>query len=476
MKHHRDTHILDQQLQELELTGGGNGASAGLVSASNNLDRAWLLWENRRFLWRCTLCGLVLAAIFAFWLRKSYTSITRLMPPEREAMSTSPMAMMSAMSGNSSGGSAGSSLGDVASDLLGSKSQSALVATILEGRTVADALIQQFDLCKVYKVGYLADARARLKKHTEIAEDKKSGVIVIRVTDHDPHRAAQMAQAYVEALNNLLATVSTSSARRERIFIEGRLKTVKASLAAAEQQYSDYASKNTAIDIPEQGKAMVEAAAVLQGEMIAAQSELEGLSQIYTNSNVRVRSARARVAELQRQLEKMGGENPSLSSNVSGSGSSEMYPPIRKLPLLGVRWADLYRETKIEETVYELLTGEYELAKVQEAKEVPSVQVFDTADVPEKSSGPPRLLIMTIGAILAFGMSVVWILSKAAWQQVNSQDPRKELAEHVGNVTLGPIFQSAAWVRERVVKYLPAWPANGHATVKMEESKTPESE
>ena len=162
------------------------------------------------------------------------------------------MALMAAMSGSGSGGS-GSSLGSVANDLLGGKSEGALVVEVLSGRTVADALIQRFDLCKVYGVRYLEDARKKLADHTEIAEDKKSGIIVIRVRDHDPRRAAQMTQGYVEAVNNLLATVSTSSARRERIFIEGRLKTVKESLDTAERQFSNYASKNTAIDIPGAG-------------------------------------------------------------------------------------------------------------------------------------------------------------------------------------------------------------------------------
>ena len=201
---------------------------------------------------------------------------------------------------------------------------------------------------------------------------------------------------------------------------------------------------------------MVEAAAILQGQLIAAESELQGLSQIYTDSNVRVRSGRARIAELQKQLEKMGGDDASLTSDqksLPGDSAPEIYPSIRKLPLLGVQWADLYRETKIEETVYSLLTGQYELAKIQEAKEVPSVQVFDIGEVPEKSSGPPRLLIMTMGATFFLAMGVVWILGRSVWHAVSSDDPRKQFVQHVGRETLLPLLRmrSGPEIKLRIV-------------------------
>jgi capsule polysaccharide export protein KpsE/RkpR len=480
MKQSGGLEISIQPLQKPDLPLGSSDLRDNQAegAAHRSVDRAWLLWENRLLIWRVTLSGLLLATILAFAIRNSYTSVARLMPPEKESDS-SPMAMMAAMSGGggSSGSGSGSSLGAVASDLLGAKSEGALVVEMLHGRTVADTLIERFDLCKVYGVKYLADARIRLADHTEIAEDKKSGIVVVKVRDHDPRRAAEMTQAYVEAVNDLLAAVSTSSARRERIFIEARLKTVKQALDKAEQQFSDYASKNTAIDIPEQGKAMFEAEAILQGQLIAAETELQGLSQIYTDSNVRVRSAAARVAELRKQLEKMGGDeaslNPDPKSKSGDPAPKEMYPSIRKLPLLGVEWANLYREARIEETVYEMLTGQYEMAKIQEAKEVPSVQAFDAGEVPERKSGPPRLLIMTVGDIFFFGAIVAWVLSSAAWQQVDPDDPRKQFADHVGRQTVVPLLQLATRVRQRA-RFL-SRPVKGHPTSDVEDGETKKS-
>ena len=271
----------------------------------------------------------------------------------------------------------------------------------------------------------MLDARRRLEENTSINEDRKSGIISINVTDHSPQRAAAIAQAYVAELDQVVAELNTSAAHRERVFLEERLKAVKRDLDVSANEFSQFASKNTAIDIKEQGKAMVEAAAILQGQLIAAQSELEGLRQIYADTNVRVHAVRARIGELQKKLEEMGGGD--LSTTVD-TEDAPLYPSIRKLPLLGVKYADLYRNNKIQETVFELLTQQCELAKVQEAKETPSIKVLDVAKVPEKKSFPPRLLIMFLGTFLALMLGTVWVLGKPRWDDINSTHPGKLLA------------------------------------------------
>jgi hypothetical protein len=99
--------------------------------------------------------------------------------------------------------------------------------------------------------------------------------------------------------------------------------------------------------------------------------------------------------------------------------------------LLGVSYADLYRSTKVQEAIFQTLTQEYEVAKVEEAKETPSVKVLDPPDVPEKKSFPPRLLIMTLGTMLAIAGSVVWVLGKQLWNQIEPGDSQKALAQEV---------------------------------------------
>jgi capsule polysaccharide export protein KpsE/RkpR len=423
---------------EVPAPGNGNHGSLAAVYAGQPDGQSawlWLLWRRRRFLARTVVVGFAVSAVLAFVIPKRYASTTRLMPPDGQ--SGSGLAMLAAMAGKS-----GLGMGSMAGDLLGMRSSGALFVEILRSRTVEDRIVGRFDLRQVYGDRYWADARKHLGGYTEIAEDRKSDVITIQVTDRDPRRAAQIAQAYVDELDHLVAEVSTSSARRERIFIEDRLTSVKRELDQASQEFSQFASQNATLDISAQGKAMVEAAGRLQGELIAAQSELEGLEQVYTPNNVRVRSLRARVEELSRQLDKLGGDSNPAASSPAGSGqnlpekekenSASGFPSIRQLPLVGVRWEDLYRQTKIEETVYELLTQQYELAKIEEAKEIPTVKILDAADVPEKKSSPHRLTIMVLGMLLAASGGALWIVSVRTWEQISPQDPRKQLGQEIG--------------------------------------------
>jgi len=396
-------------------------------SRARGIANIRLLWESRRFLARVSAAGFVFSVALALLIPKRYESITRLMPPDNQPATGGLAMAAAALSG---GGTALGGLGGMASQLMGLKSNSDLLVGVLASRTVQDALIQKFDLRKVYKVRRVEDARRRLASLTDITVDRKSQIIAIKVSDTGPERAAAIAQAYTQELNRTLADVSTSAARRERIFLEGRLQAVNRDLEASEKEFGQFASKNTAIDIKEQGKAMVEAAATLQGQLIAAQSELEGLRQIYADGNVRVRSAEARVAELKDQLKKVGGSDASASQD-NATPSDSIYPSIKKLPLLGVPYADLYRKTKVEEAVFETLTQEYELAKVQEAKEIPTAKVLDPPNLPERKSFPPRSLIVLLGSVLAFACGVTWLFAERMWQQTDPSDPAKALAQEV---------------------------------------------
>lgn len=384
------------------------------------ISRVRLLWEQRRFLLRAALCGLLAATALALLVPKRYESTARLMPPDSQ--SGSGMAVLAAISGR-----AGSMPG--VNDLLGVKTTGSLFVGVLGSRTIQTRLVDQFDLRRVYRVRRSEDACRELADTTHISEDRKSGIIILAVSDRRPERAAALANAYIEALNRMVADLNTSSAHRERIFLEARLQAVQQDLETAEKDFSQFASKNTAINIPEQGKAMVGAVATLQGQLIAAQSELEGLRQIYTDNNMRVRAVRARVSELQRQLERLGGKRETDGSDHPEA--SVAYPSIRKLPLLGVTYADLYRKTKVQEAVFETLTQQYELAKVAEARETPSVKILDAASVPEQASYPPRLLIMCLGALLSGVVAVAWVLGRVRWKDLDAQDPAKVLASEV---------------------------------------------
>jgi uncharacterized protein involved in exopolysaccharide biosynthesis len=383
-----------------------------------------LLWESRQFLIRITGAGVVLSLLIAFLMPSGYVSTTRVMPPDQNNSNVARLALLV--------GNTGAGLGALAGDALGLKSSGALFVGVLQSRTVQDDIISHFDLRKAYGDRRWEDARSDLAGKTEISEDRKSGIITARVSDRSPQRAAAMAQEYVEELNRVVARLNTTSAHRERVFLEERLSQVKRDLDSAEKDFSEFASKNTALNIPEQGKAMIEAAAALQGQLIATQTELEGLKQVYTDNNVRVRTTQARVDELRSQLQKLGGKSDTDASPGNGNGQTT-YPTIRQLPLLGVGYADLFRRTRVEETIFERLTQEYELAKVEEAKETPSVKVLDPPDVPEKKSFPPRLVIVLSCSVLALVAGALFVFARARWDEADSNHPGKALAREIAH-------------------------------------------
>jgi len=388
--------------------------------SSEAFARLQLLWDSRRLLFRVAARGFLVFTIIAFLIPSKYDSVTQLMPPDSD---TSGTAMLAAIAGKG-----GDALSGYASNLLGIKSSGALFVGILRSRTVEDSLINKFDLRKVYWVRRWEDARKQLEERTSVVEDRKSGIITIWVRDRSPQRAQAMAQAYVDQLNIAVSALSTSSARREREFLETRLTAVKLDLDQAAQDFSQFASKNTAIDIAEQGKAMVGAAARLQGELIAAEAQRQGLEQIYTANNARVRAAQATIDELRKQLNKLGeaGTGPGAPS-----GEGSLYPSIRQLPLLGVTYSDLYRRVKIQEAVYETLTKQYELAKVEEVKEIPTVRVLDPANYPERKATPPRTLIAGFGLLFSLALACAWVLGVDFWDKVDPQDSRKIFAHEI---------------------------------------------
>jgi nucleoside-diphosphate-sugar epimerase/capsule polysaccharide export protein KpsE/RkpR len=391
------------------------------------IARFRLLWERRKSLMCFAVGGFVLGILAALLIPVEYVSTARLMPPDQG--SSASMAIMSAIAGKVGDGLAGG-LGGL---LPGMKTTGELFVGVLGSRTIQDDLIEKFDLRKVYGAPRWEDARKVLAGRSNMEVDRKSGIVTIQVTDHEAHRAAAMTGEYITALNRLVVTLNTSSAHRERVFLEERLRQVKENLEVAEKNFSEFASKNSTLDLKEQGKAMVEAGAMLEGQLIAAQTELQGLRQVYTDSNVRVRATQARIEELRRQLRKIGGKAESASDATSTDNGDMLYPSIRKLPLLGVTFADLYREARVQEAVFETLTKQYELAKVEEAKEIPSIKVLDPPYVPDKKSFPPRTIVTLLGTLGGILFGTAWILGKAAWMKWDTQDPGRLLMLEMGN-------------------------------------------
>ncbi|HEX4308526.1 MAG TPA: Wzz/FepE/Etk N-terminal domain-containing protein [Acidobacteriaceae bacterium] len=407
---------------------------------ANWVVNAALLWEHRRLLMGAAAIALAVGLAIAFTMPKRYTSTGRIMPPDN---SGSSMAMFAALAGRSLGEMGG--LGSLAGSLLGGRNSSALFVDLLRSGTVSGDLIDRYDLQHVWHKRYRVDTAKYLARHTTIVDDKRSGVITVEVEDTDPRRARDIAQGYLEELDKVVRRTNTSSAHQERLFIEGRLQGVEADLKRAQVALSEFSSTHTTIDIANQTRAMVDAAARLQGEQIAAQTEVDSLRQIYGDQNVRVRAAGARVAELRHELEKMSGSSaaePDLGTDAGGAAAAngtgeELYPPLRQLPRLAVPYSDLYRRVRVQEAVYELLTQQYEIARIEEAKDVPVVSVIDAPGIPEKKSFPPRLLVALLFTLFAVGATAMFVLFRQRWRLVGERDARKLLAREIAGSLRG---------------------------------------
>lgn len=398
--------------------------------AQSKVAKVWLLWNERRLFWRVAWKTFIVALIISFLLPKHFDATVKVVPGEN---STSGMMGLPAKLANMGGSTVGSgiSLALDASGILSGKTPTAFYVEILKSRSLQDHIIDQFNLRERYwKTGRwwprdYYDTRKKLASFTDIDEDKKSNVITVTVTDYDRNTAAQIANAYVTELNRAAAGLNTGEAHRERVFLENRLSEAKQDLDRTALALSQYSSKNTIMDPQGQGRAMVDAAARVQGEIIAAEAELKGLQQIYSDDNVRVRTLKARLETLRSKLHGMAGREAETQA------AQPDYPSMSTLPILGYRYSDLYRQMKIQEAIYEFVTQQYEAAKIEEAKELPSVRVMDPAIAPEKKSSPPRVLIWVSSVLGSFVLTAFWVLGKNSWEQMPAHDSRRLLAADV---------------------------------------------
>jgi capsule polysaccharide export protein KpsE/RkpR len=414
---------------QVQIDPAGTNSNSLLGETATWTGRITLLWLRRRSLALAATVALGLSAVTVLLIPKSYKSTAQIMPPEQTNGTSSLLALASRSSTLNP-------LSLLTSGVLGNHSTTALFVSLLQSGTISDHLVERFQLQHVYHKRYRVDAGKRLARNTEIVDDKRSGVITIQVSDHDPHRARELAQAYLDELNKLVRNTSNSSAHQERIFLEQRLEAATADLARAQIALSEYSTKNNTIDLKEQTRAMVDAAARFEGEMVLAQSTLSSLRQIYGDNNVRVRGAEARIAILQRELRRISGFPsvvPMASDRALGQGA-EIYPPLRQVPRLAVQYADLYRTVRVQETLFEMLTQQYEAARIEEAKDIPAVKIIDTPGLPERKSFPPRALLVSLMTLAAVASSATWILLSARWNALPVDDSRRMLARDIGRV------------------------------------------
>lgn len=384
------------------------------------------LWRGRRMMARFFVGGLALSAAIAFLIPNYYKSTAELMPPGWQSPGENVAAPFSGIAGLSGASMPGGAGGLAA--LVNGNSRSGPILGIIASRTMQDYLIQRFNLLTVYHVRYAADARRVLNRRTDAKLDKQTSIISIAVTDRSPTRAREMASAYVEELNNLVVSMDNSDAHKKRVFLDQRVKEIQTDLESSEKQLGQFSSHTGTLDAGAQSRAMLYSMSSVQGQLIAAQSTLRELQAIYSNKSPLVKQAEARVTTLSDELHKLEGQQGANSSDFDTDTS---FPSLRELPLLGVTYADLYRRTRTLEVAYELLNRELEAARLEEAEEMPSVKVLDPPVVAHKKSFPPRLILISVGALLSLLIGGWWIKTKDDWEKLDNSHPVKLFANEV---------------------------------------------
>ena len=380
-----------------------------------------LYWENRRTALVIIGTGAALSVAYTLSLPNIYVSTASLMPPGNSSPYSSMLGMLT---GSSSAASIGS-------EALGLESPGETMLGILQSRNVQNAMIARFDLMRYYGSRFIENARRTLKANTTIDQDRKSGIITISVTDTNAQFASKLAQGYIGELNRVMTENSTSAARRERIFLEGRLTEVKRDLDESSKALSQFSSKSKAFDIQTQAKSMVDAELHMQGELAEGRSQLAALRQTYSEDNYRVKAVAARNAELEREIDSLSGF--SKKGGTTANTTAGAYPSAVELPSLGLTYYDLSRKVHVDEEVWQSLTKQYEIARVQEAKEVPTIQVLDEPNVPNVKYGPSRSIIVIACTFISFLLSVGAVLALSKWESMDAQvEPKKAIMKAIG--------------------------------------------
>jgi tyrosine-protein kinase Etk/Wzc len=359
------------------------------------LDLAVILLERRRFIVRFLLLTAILAVVVSFILPVRYEARIVLLPP---AQNTSISSTLLGQMGNM--GSLGS-LASLAGGTLGLKNPADMYVSFLTSRTVEDAVIQRFHLMSEYHAKRMSDARKELERRTTVVAGNKDGLIRISLEDHDPKRAAELANGYVDEFRKLSASLAVTEAARRRLFFEQQLQDARDKLTEAEEAMTKTEQSTGVLQIDSQARSLIESAAGLRAQVVAKQVQIEGMRAFATDDNPSLILAKQQLAALQSQLGHLAGSQRDPGSDINLSKG--------RVTQAGMEYLRRYRDLKYEETVFELLAKELEIAKLDEAREGSIVQVVDAAVPPDRRSSPHRLLIVLIATIAAFLIATFWV-------------------------------------------------------------------
>jgi uncharacterized protein involved in exopolysaccharide biosynthesis len=367
------------------------------------LDWLIVLAKHKRMVLGVPLVVAVAAAGISSLLPNVYTGTTRILPPQQSASVAS--ALLSQLGGTLGGitGAVGGALGRNPSDLY---------IGMLKSRTVADNLVARFDLEKVYDQSLKSGVRRTLQGNTTIVAGR-DGIIVIEVDDKYPKRAAELTNAYVDELVKLTKDLAVTEASQRRLFFERQLLQAKDNLTAAEVAARQGLQEGGLAQVDAQGRSMIAVTARLRAEISAKEVQLGGMRTFAAEGNPELQRTQQELESLRRELARVEGSSPVAAA---GKGDAKGNTGLDSLGRL--------RDVKYYEFLYELLAKQFELAKIDEAKDATIIQVLDKALEPDRKSKPKRTLIVAVWTLLALFASVVWAFVREAASRVKA-DPEQ---------------------------------------------------
>jgi len=359
------------------------------------------LSRRRRLILGITAASAAVAVVVSLLLPVYYKAETRILPPQDKGSNLAAQLM----------GQAGGLIA-LAGGAAGGKSQGELFVAMTKSRTVLDRMVDRFDLMKLYKGKYREDARKSLVGVLKVLEDRKSGIISLTVEDRDPKRAADMANAFVEELKSLAGGLALSEAGQRRMFFEDQLRQTKVSLANAEEEVKGFQQRTGMFQVDAQARAIIEGIARLRAGIAVKEVEAKVLRSFATAQNPDLQRVEEEIRALRIELEKV--------ETSKGHGIDPLMPSGR-IPEVGTEYLRKLRQLKYNETIFELLSKQYELAKLDEAKDAVVIQVIDRAIPPERKAGPRRALIVLLATVTALFLSgLIGLLLEQPWKKAGA--------------------------------------------------------
>jgi uncharacterized protein involved in exopolysaccharide biosynthesis len=358
------------------------------------LDLLIVLARNRRFILKTTIGAALVALLATFVLPNKYKASTAILPPQQNSsVGSALMAQLGAIG----------SLASLGGSSMGLKNPSDLQVALLKSQTVEDAMVDRFHLMDLFHVKLRSAARKKLESIVAIESGTKDGIIRISVTQHDPKLAADMANGYVEEFKKYSSGLAVTEASQRRLFFEGQLSQAKDNLAKAEEDLKKTEQRTGLIQLDSQARATIGLVADLRGQIAAKEAQIAAMRTYATDENPELQIAIQQLAGLQAQAKKMGASSESATNSLIPKGNMQE---------AALEYVRRYRDVKYYETIFDLIARQYEIAKVDEAKQGAIIQIVDHATVPDHRSFPSKLIFTLVGIFLGLFIGIAYILAK----------------------------------------------------------------